>query len=47
SGIKEIILPKFNKRSLIDVPDKVKKDLKFHYVSSMDEVIKIVFSSSK
>jgi ATP-dependent Lon protease len=45
SGIKEIILPKFNKRSLIDVPSKVKKDLKFHYVNSMDEVVKIVFSS--
>lgn len=45
SGIKEIILPKFNQRSLIDVPDKVKKDLKFHFASSMDEVVKIVFSS--
>jgi ATP-dependent Lon protease len=47
SGIKEVILPKLNKRNLTDVPDKVKKDLKFHYVSSMDEVIKIVFPSPK
>jgi ATP-dependent Lon protease len=45
SGIKEIILPKLNKRNLIDVPAKVKKDLKFHYVTSMDEVVKIVFFS--
>jgi ATP-dependent Lon protease len=45
SGVKEIILPKQNERNLIDVPDKVKKDLKFHYVTSMDEVVKIVFSS--
>jgi ATP-dependent Lon protease len=43
SGVKEVILPKLNKRNLIDVPDKVKKDLKFHYVNSMDEVVKIVF----
>lgn len=45
SGVKEIILPKLNKRNLIDVPEKVKKDLKFHYVSSMDQVVKTVFPS--
>jgi len=45
SGIKEIILPKSNKKNLIDVPDKVKEDLKFHYVTSMDEVVNVVFSS--
>lgn len=47
SGIKEVILPKLNKRNLADVPDKVKKDLKFYFVSSMDEVIKIVFPSKQ
>jgi len=41
AGLKEIILPKNNKKDLVDVPDNVKRDLKFHYVSHMDEVLKI------
>ena len=40
-GLKEVILPENNKKDLVDVPDHVKKDLKFHYVSHMDEVLKI------
>ena len=45
AGIKEIILPKGNKKNLRDIPDKVKKDLKFHFVSEINDVIKIVFGS--
>lgn len=45
AGIKEIILPKGNKKNLRDIPDKVKKDLKFHFVSEVDDVVKIVFGS--
>src|SRR3989338_1152924 len=44
AGIKEVILPKDNQKSLIEVPAKVKKDLKFHFVESMDDVVKIVFA---
>lgn len=40
-GLKEVVLPKNNKKDLIDVPDHVKKDLKFHFVDHMDEVLKI------
>ena len=45
AGIKEVILPKDNQKSLIEVPTKVKKDLKFHFVESMDDVVKIVFAN--
>lgn len=44
AGIKEVILPKDNQKSLIEVPAKVKKDLKFHFVENMDDVVKIVFA---
>ncbi len=40
-GLKEIILPKNNKKDLVDIPEHVKNDLKFHFVSHMDEVLKI------
>ncbi len=42
SGLKEIIIPKNNKKDLEeDVPKYVLNDLKFHYVEKMDEVLPI------
>ena len=44
SGIKEVILPKENEKNLLDIPEKVRKDLKFYFVESMDDVIKYAFA---
>jgi len=41
SNIKRIILPAENKKDLKDVPNNVKKKLKFHFVKDMNEVIKL------
>jgi ATP-dependent Lon protease len=41
SGVKEVILPKDNEKDLIDIPDKVRADLKFHPVSHVDEVLEL------
>ena len=41
--IKTIIIPKQNERDLDDIPDVVKKGLTFYPVSTMEEVLKIVF----
>jgi ATP-dependent Lon protease len=41
AGIKNIILPKWNKRDLVDIPQKVQKDVKFYFVDEMLEVLKI------
>ncbi len=38
AGVKTIILPEQNRRDLIEVPDKVKKALKFVYAERMDQV---------
>ena len=40
-GIYEIVLPKDNEKDLPDIPENVRKEMKFHFVSSMDEVLKI------
>lgn len=45
AGIKQVILPKENEKNLVDVPENVRKDLKFYFVDNMDEVVKIVFGS--
>jgi ATP-dependent Lon protease len=41
AGIKTLILPKWNAKDLEDIPKKVQKDIKFHFVSKMLDVIKI------
>ncbi len=41
AGVKTIILPKWNKKDLIDIPQKVQKDIEFHFVDDMLEVLKI------
>jgi len=41
AGIKTIILPKWNKKDLVDIPPKVQRDIQFHFVDEMLEVLKI------
>lgn len=41
AGLKTVIMPKENKKDLEDVPKEVMKDLRFHFVSHMDEVLPI------
>ena len=43
AGIKTVILPKANYKHFREIPDRVKKDIKFHFVSHLDEVLKIAF----
>jgi ATP-dependent Lon protease len=40
-GIKEAILPADNEKDLPDIPENVRRDMKLHFVSSMDEVLKL------
>jgi ATP-dependent Lon protease len=40
-GIFEIILPKDNEKDLPDIPENIRKEMKLHFVTSMDEVLKI------
>lgn len=44
AGLKTVILPKDNKKDLEDVPKEVLKDLKFVFVSHMDEVLSLAFT---
>lgn len=44
AGLKTIIMPKENKKDLEDVPKEVIRDLKFVFVSHMDEVLDIALA---
>ena len=40
-GIKSLILPKWNERDIEEIPKKVQKEMKFHFVEKMLDVLKI------
>jgi ATP-dependent Lon protease len=43
AGIREIIMPEQNRKDLEEVPDHVRKNLKFHFVSNIESVTQIAF----
>jgi ATP-dependent Lon protease len=40
-GIREAILPKDNEKDLPEIPENIRQDMKLHFVTSMDEVLKL------
>lgn len=47
ANIKEIILSKSNRKDILEIKEDYIKDLKFHYVSEMKEVIDLALSKDK
>ncbi len=45
AGIKTIIAPKMNEKDYVKLPVNVKNDIKFHFVETMDEVVKLALVS--
>tara|TARA_B100000579_G_scaffold74936_1_gene57717 strand:- start:70 stop:2457 length:2388 start_codon:yes stop_codon:yes gene_type:complete len=45
AGIQKVIIPKDNEKDLIDVPKKVKEDIKIVAVETVDEVLKIALKN--
>lgn len=46
AGLKIVILPKDNRKDLDEIPDKVKKDIKFVFVDHLDQVLDVAFRGS-
>ena len=42
-GIKDLIVPDDNRPSVKEIPDYVKKGIRYHYVKTFDDVVKILF----
>ncbi len=42
AGLRKVILPKGNKKDLVDIPSKVKKEIKFILVDNLSQVLKEV-----
>jgi len=46
AGIKRIILPKNNEKDLEDVPENIKNDMQYHFISRIDEAVKIALEKA-
>ena len=46
AGIKTLILPAWNEKDLDDIPKKVQKEIKFHFVEKMMDVLKIALDGN-
>jgi ATP-dependent Lon protease len=46
AGIKTLILPRWNKKDLVDIPQKVQKEMEFHFVDEMLDVLKIAIEKT-
>jgi len=44
-GIREAILPLDNEKDLPDIPENIRNEMRLHFVSSMDEVLKLALES--
>ena len=40
-GIMEVILPRDNEKDLAEIPENIRKEMKLHFVTSMDDVLKL------
>ena len=45
AGIKHVIIPKDNEKDLVDIPTKVREDIKISPVETVDEVLKIALKN--
>jgi ATP-dependent Lon protease len=47
AGIRQVIVPKRNEKDLPDIPEEVRKSVKFHFVSNIDEVLEYALGPVK
>jgi ATP-dependent Lon protease len=45
AGIKQVIAPKRNEKDLVDVPQEVRKQLKWHFVENVDQVLDVALGA--
>jgi ATP-dependent Lon protease len=41
AGVRHVILPERNSADLVDVPEEVRKELEFHFASTLDDVFEV------
>ncbi len=46
AGLRELVLPKNNEKDLVKVPEKIKRDIVFHFVDHVDQVVDLALKKT-
>jgi ATP-dependent Lon protease len=47
AGIETVILPKENQKDMVEIPDEIKKKIKFVFAQTMEEVLRLSLDTKK
>jgi len=47
SGIRTVFLPKENEKDLEDIPEEVRRDIEFNFISNYEEIYNRLFVTKK
>ncbi len=47
AGVRTLILPRENQKDMVEIPDEIKKKIKFVFVETMDQVLKLALADEK
>jgi ATP-dependent Lon protease len=47
AGVETLILPKENQKDLVEIPEEIKKKIKFVFVDTMDQVLELALDKKK
>jgi len=47
AGVETLILPKENQKDMVEIPDEIKKKIKFIFVETMDEVLQLALDKKR
>ncbi len=47
AGVETLILPKENKKDMVEIPNEIKKNIKFVFVETMDQVLKLALDRKR
>ncbi|MCK4403763.1 MAG: endopeptidase La [candidate division Zixibacteria bacterium] len=47
AGVETLILPKENQKDMVEIPDEIKRKIKFTFVETMDEVLKLALDKKR
>jgi ATP-dependent Lon protease len=47
AGVREVLLPRHNAKDLVDIPPEVQRDVKFHFVDTVEEVLALALEPAK
>jgi ATP-dependent Lon protease len=47
AGIRKVLMPKKNEKDLVEIPEQIRREMKFHFLENMSDVLDLAFEKPK